>query len=134
MTLRMTVDQRPGYLQVQVSGENSVETVRNYIREVRRACLEHACPTVLIEENLQGPGLGLGEMYEVIREESLDRSPSIRRIALVDINPDHNPEDMKFGETAAMNRGMNFRVFPTVVAAETWIRREVAATPKAART
>ena len=126
MEFRVSVVRRPGYLHVQVWGDNSLETVRKYIREIRQAVLHYDCPAVLIEENLQGPGLSLGEMYEVVREESLDRSRMIRLIVLVDVNPDHNPEDMRFVETAAMNRAMNFHVFPTVADAETWIRRELA--------
>jgi len=131
MKFRLNVVRRPGYLQVQVWGDNSVETIRKYVREVRLACVHHDCFAVLIEEDLQGPGLGLGEMYEVISEQSRDRSPWIRSIALVDVNPEHNPEDMKFAETAAMNRAMNFRVFPTVADAESWIRQEPARAARA---
>jgi hypothetical protein len=126
MEYRLEVLLRPGYLHVRVRGDNTVETIHRYIQEVRRACLQESCPVVLIEENLQGPGLGIGEMYEVISEESRDRSPAIHRIVFVDVNPDHDLADMKFAETMAANRAMDFHVFPTVADAESWIHREPA--------
>ena len=38
----------------------------------------------------------------------------VQRIAFVDVNPEHSSSLMKFAETAAVNRGLNIRVFSSL--------------------
>ncbi len=93
----------------------------NYLSEVRDKCVEHHCPNVLIEENLRGPSLGTGIIYNVVTEAGDRVWPVVRRIAYVDVNPEHNTEAMQFAKTVAVNRAVNMRLFSRVVDAEKWL-------------
>jgi hypothetical protein len=117
------------YLHVTVHGINSPETVLGYLSEVRDACVRHASKKVLIEENLQGPGLGVVGIFEVVTKASTNVWPAILRIAYVDVNPEHDPKTMKFAETVASNRGVNVRVFSGVEHAEQWLVSERISSP-----
>jgi hypothetical protein len=44
-----------------------------------------------------------------------------RRIAFVDVNPEHDFSHRKLMETYATNRGLNIRVFTTTKAAQNWL-------------
>jgi len=121
MTYQLTVEQKVGYLHIRVSGENNPETVRRYLEEVFSACLRRQCPTVLIEENLQGPSLGVLDIHQIVTEGSKRTWPTVRRIAYVDTNKEHSQSDMNFAETVAVNLGVNVKVFPTVKEAEEWL-------------
>jgi hypothetical protein len=126
MAYQLTVEQKKGYLHIKVSGENSPETVRRYLEEIFSACLRTNCPIVLIEENLQGPGLGVLDIHQIVTEGSKRTWPTVRRIAYVDTNKEHSQPDMHFAETVAVNLGVNVKLFPTVKEAEEWLRDAVA--------
>jgi hypothetical protein len=128
MAYQLTVEQKAGYLHVRVSGENSPETVRRYLEEVFSTCLRRQCSAVLIEEDLQGPGLGVFDIHEIVTEGSKRTWPTVRRIAYVDTNREHSQRDMHFAETVAVNLGVNVKFFPTVKEAEVWLRNAVAPT------
>jgi len=111
------------YLHVTVTGKNSAANVAKYLAEVREKCVEHRCPYVLIEENLDGPSLGIVTIYNIVREASQRVGSEVQRIACVDVNPEHRAENMQFAETAAVNRGVNVRMFATVREAADWLNR-----------
>jgi hypothetical protein len=48
---------------------------------------------------------------------------AVSKIAYVDINPEHNANDMEFAEDVAVNRGVFVRVFSTIHEAEQWLMR-----------
>ena len=110
------------YLHVTVVGENLPENVKDYLIETERACTEYGFRKVLIEENLQGPTFSTLDIFEVILVSSKTRSPWVQAVAFVDLNPEHDPEGMRFAETVARNRGINVRVFATVEEAEKWLQ------------
>jgi hypothetical protein len=118
---QLTIEKKPGYLHFRVTGPNSLETVRGYLSEVYQACTESVYSSILIEENLTGRGLGLLDIFEVVTERSEKTWPHIRRIAYVDLNPEHSAPDMKFAENVAVNRGVNVHVFSNVRDAEAWL-------------
>ena len=122
MAYEVKVEAKAGYLHVRVTGENSPETVRGYLGEVRAACERARCMNVLVEENLSGPGLGTFDVFGVVSQGSRDATRAMGRVALVDVNPEHDPRLMQFAETVAVNRGMTMRVFATVAEAEAWMR------------
>ncbi len=118
---QLTIEKKPEYIHFRVVGPNTPEVVRGYLGDIYYACAQGEYPAVLIEENLTGPGLGLFEIFEVVTDHSEKTWPFIRRIAYVDVNPDHSRPDMKFAETVAVNRGVNMRVFPNVREAVAWL-------------
>jgi hypothetical protein len=121
MAYQFRLTRKPGYLHVRVTGDNTEETVMGYLKDVLEACRKNDCPHVLIEENLEGPGLGLAEIYGVVGEGSRKIWPIIQRVAYVDVNPAHDRGNLQFAETAAKNRSVNMRLFRTVAEAEAWI-------------
>jgi GTP cyclohydrolase FolE2 len=121
MDYQFRLSQREGYLHVWVHGDNTPETVARYLKDVYDACLKHKCSSVLIEENLEGTGLRLTDMFSIVEEGSHRVWPVVRRIAYVDVNLGHDQENLKFVETVARNRAINLRLFPAVRDAENWI-------------
>jgi hypothetical protein len=121
MSYDLKIVEKKDYLHVSVHGINTSETVLEYLSEVRDACLRRGSKKVLIEENLQGPGLGVVGIFEVVTKASTSVWPAILRIAYVDVNPEHDPKTMKFAETVATNRGVNVRVFTGLEDAEQWL-------------
>lgn len=118
---RFKVTPKKGYLHVQIAGDNAPETVLRYLREIYENCVRLKCPNVLVEENLEGPGLDLGEIFAVVSEGSRSVWPAVQRIAYVDVNPLHELRNMQFAETVGVNRSVNIRVFRTVPDAENWV-------------
>jgi hypothetical protein len=121
MSFQLTIDRRPNYLHVKVTGVNSPQTVRGYFAEVRAACERDHCPNVLIEEQLEGPRLSLLEVFQLVSEGSQSVWPKVHRIAYVDVNGPPVGGHMPFAETVAVNRGAQVRVFADVAAAENWL-------------
>lgn len=122
MSYRLVITPQNGYLHIRVTGENTVQNVRDYLGDVHRECVERNCAQVLIEEHLTGEGLGLPDIYEVVWKGVQRSRDVIHKIAFVDANVDHSFLDMKFAETVAVNGGLNVRVFSTLPEAEAWIQ------------
>lgn len=110
-----------GYLHVTITGENSIATVMKYIAEVGDVCDEKKISTVLIEENLKGPGLTMFDIVKAIR--GLQRTPKILKwIAYVDTNPNHDSTMMDFARELAVRRGLRVHICKTVGEAEEWAK------------
>jgi hypothetical protein len=124
MAYVLKVENKVSYLHVKATGENTPENVANYMTDVRNTCIENKCPFVLIEENLNGPSLGTSAIFNIVTKASEQVGHSVRQIAYIDVNPQHDMALMQFAETTAVNRGINIRVFPTVQEAEQWMREE----------
>ena len=121
MSYALSVENKGTYLHIRVTGDNTPKNVANYLSEVRDKCAEHQCSNVLIEENLKGPSLGAGVIYNIVTEAGNQVWPVVRRIAYIDVNPAHNTRSMQFAETVAVNRGVNVRLFSSVVDAQKWL-------------
>jgi hypothetical protein len=104
-----------------VKGTNTPENVMNYLAEVRAKCLELNFPSVLIEENLQGPGLNIVDIFEVVNKASKQTYSLPLHIAFVDLNPEHEKRRMDFAESVAVNRGVDVKIFSSVTEAEKWL-------------
>ena len=119
MTYKLTIDQKPAYLHVAVTGRNSGENVVRYMEEVIRECTSRRCFRVLIEERLEGPRLGTVEVFGMVSKGSARFQRTLEAMAYVDLNAEGDV--MRFAEDVAVNRGFPVRVFPTVAAAEQWL-------------
>jgi hypothetical protein len=121
MSYDLTVEHKTNYLHVSVRGKNTPENVLNYLSDVREKCLQHKCPNVLIEENLEGPGLSTIAIFDIVTEASKRVHPLILKIAYVDVNPGHDLNELKFAENVAVNRAVNVKLFSGVSEAEKWL-------------
>jgi hypothetical protein len=122
MTYKLTIDQKPTYLHVTVTGRNSRENVMRYLEETLRECTARNCFRVLIEERLDGPRLGTLDVFQIVSEASSKADGILKAIAYVDVNAESNM--MQFAETVAVNRGVPVVVFSTVADAEKWLLNE----------
>jgi hypothetical protein len=119
MTYRLSIQEKSGYLHAVVTGQNTKENVAGYLEEIRRECAGRHCYRVLIEERLDGPRLGLTDVFAI---SSRHGQPSGRTptIAYVDVNAQGTT--MAFAENVAVNRGISVRVFGSVQNAEQWLK------------
>lgn len=81
MPYTLNVIEQPGYLHFQVSGSNSLATVRGYLAEIHATCVRRRFSSILIEENLSGPGLAIGEIFQIAAAGSEATAPVVNTIA-----------------------------------------------------
>jgi hypothetical protein len=125
MSYLFTADLKDGYLHIRIQGENTPETVRRYLDDILQACLREGCPNVLIEEDLSGDRLGMGEVFSIIEEKSSSFRSAMSLAAYVDLRAT-NPANMQFAEDVAVNRGVTLCVFGSVAEARKWLRKKLA--------
>jgi hypothetical protein len=113
--------QKPGYVHAVAIGRNSVENMHAYLEEVVRECAAQRGRRVLIEEKLDGPRLGMVDVFDLASAVSERARGSFDAIAYVDVNAE-NDLNVKFGENVAVNRGLRVRVFRTVEDAAEWLK------------
>jgi hypothetical protein len=123
VTYELTIENKPGYLHVIVTGDNTRANVARYMEEVVRECTLRQCFRVLVEERLDGPRLGTLDVFEMVSTGSTRFLRTLKAMAYVDVNA-HSQEMMQFAENVAVNRAFPVRVFPTVLAAERWLEAE----------
>lgn len=133
MAYEIVFQEENGYLHARVTGDNSLESVRGYFREALEACVRLGYSTLLVEENLQGRRLSLADVFYIAAEVTEQSRSILRRLAYVDVNSQHSPENTRFAETVAVNRGANVRVFETVGAARARLQQSADATTHSAR-
>lgn len=121
MALAFQVTEKEGYLHVIATGENKPENIFDYLMKVREACTRHGCPVVLIEENLEGPSLDLKKIFDVVSLSSEHAERDVKRVAYVDVNPEHEFIKNEFGVNVAVGLGIDVRIFHTVEAARQWL-------------
>lgn len=120
MGLEVTFTQKPTYLHAIITGENSAENVKNYLKQIRRECTTRKCLRVLIEERLEGPRLGIVDVYRTVSEGILRALGQIEAIAYVDVNAEGDL--MKFAESVAVKLFRRIGVFSSVPNAELWLQ------------
>jgi hypothetical protein len=121
MAYRLKITEKEGYSHIQVTGENSFETVRNYLEEIDRECRQRECTHVLIEEFLHGESLSIFDVFQIASQGAAQAASFFRKIAYVDRNANHSAMKMEFAETVASNRGLNIRIFSNTMDAEDWL-------------
>ena len=122
MSYTLTIHEKPTYLHAIVTGLNSRETVQRYLQELRTECLARGCFRLLLEEHLEGPRLGLMDVFTIASEGSTQVSGMFKAFAYVDANA--QGDLMQFAETVAVNRRVPVAVFSNVQDAEKWLLNE----------
>jgi len=121
MGYEITITEQPGYLHFRVTGENTPQTCLAYLAEIRRASADRGCSTILVEEDLAGPGLPMLDLYQIVETGGENSRSTMRRIAYVDVRCQARSGNARFIETVSRNRGFNLRIFPTVREAAAWL-------------
>lgn len=121
MSYAFSADAKPSYLHVRVTGDNTGENVRRYMRDVLEASKAHACSRILLEENLAGRSLDTMEVFSLAARGSIEAMVAITAIAYVDSNPEHDRQLLRFAESVALNRGLLVKTFATVALAAQWL-------------
>lgn len=121
MKCQLTFIQKASYLHIVVTGWNSVENVIEYFTEIHRECEARKCFRILIEERLDGPRLGMLDVFQIVEDESNKAKGFFKAIAYVDVNA--KDDLMKFAEDVGVNRSMPLNVFSTVAEAEKWMNQ-----------
>jgi hypothetical protein len=119
MTYHLTLENNPGYLHATVTGENTADNAARFLRETYEACVARGFNAVLLEMNLTGPGLAIGEIYRVIAEGSAT-GKRLQKIGYVD-GKQRDRLKLKFAETVARNRAVNVRLFDDIAEARRWM-------------
>ncbi len=119
MSYKLTITHKPTYMHVIVTGLNTKENVERYLEEIWRECTAVGCFRVLIEERLDGPRLGLMDVFQIAAEGSSRARGYFQAIAYVDRNA--QDDLMNFAETVAANRSLPISVFLSVSDAESWL-------------
>ncbi len=117
----LRIEHRGAYLHALGEGDNTPDDVRQYLAEVREACVAKGCSRVLIEENLRGPSLKTMDIFAIAAAGGSSAAGAIGMLAYMDVNPDHVAGDMEFAEDVAVNRGLNVRMFSDRREAEEWL-------------
>jgi len=119
MSFEVAFQSQPGYLHAVVTGANTKANVAGYLDRILRECQERRTVRVLIEERLEGPRLGVVEVFDIAVDGSGRIAGLFEAIAFVDVYAVDGT--MMFAETVAVNRGAPVRVFASVVDAERWL-------------
>ena len=119
MKFEVAFQSRRRYLHAVVTGANSRENVAGYLEAILNECLSRRITRVLIEERLEGPRLGMVDVFDIAAEGSGRIAGMFESIAFVDVYAVGGT--MKFAETVALNRGAPLRVFATVAEAREWL-------------
>ena len=115
----LAVEERPGYLHVIVTGQNSKEAVFSYLEELVSLCETRNCYRVLVEERLVGPRLSLADVLEVVNGAQPGAAGRYPTIAYVDVYAE-GPM-MEYAEAAGAMRGIDVRLFKSVDEAKRWL-------------
>lgn len=123
---QISFEQRPRYLYVTVRGENTGDTIRRYLADIREACIRFARTNVLLVVELQGPGMSMLDVYKAVAAGFDEAAGTGIRAAYVDLL-DHSLANMLLAENVAMTRGLPVRTFKDIGAAEAWLLAEAVA-------
>lgn len=121
MAASLNIEKKEHFLHARVTGENTAENVFGYLVRIPDACERYGCPDVLIEENLAGPSLDIKSIFQIVSLASDHTELSVRRIAYVDTNEEHDPVKMEFAGNVATGLGLKTRIFRTVEEARRWL-------------
>jgi hypothetical protein len=128
MSIRQEMHFESGVLKVDASGEFSLEEAKRAFLEMLQAVAQHQAEKVLFDaRNLKGAPAHIERFYygyfaatETINLVAKYRMCQAPQFAYVIHEPLRDPG--RYGETVAVNRGMNVKTFETPEEASEWLR------------
>ena len=121
MPCHIEIKDRSTFLQVIVTGDNTLETLRRYTTEIPQACIKYRKLRVLVIMQLNGPDLSMLDVYQGVAAGSDNVANVGMRVAYVDENLAHSTDSMLLAENVAHARGVTVRTFRNVPDAEQWL-------------
>ncbi len=121
MACTVSIVEKPQHLVVTVSGDNTLETLHQYMQEIPAACVRLRKMRVLVIVKLTGPDLPMLEVYKAVSAGSDNAADLGMRVAYVDQNPDHSVDTMLVAENVAQGRGIPVQSYLESDEAESWL-------------
>jgi hypothetical protein len=118
-TYQLTLEERRSHLHARVIGERTAQNAKRFFEETYSACVATGYSNVLLEIHLSGASLDHATVMRVIGD-SAATGAKLRKIAYVQPKA-ADPAVPYVAERAAIDSGMNVRVFRDVAAAERWL-------------
>lgn len=123
MGIQIEIDVEPDHVRLRCSGDYSLEEAKRVFRSAIDAALESSMARVLVDvRGVSGPVRAM-DRYEIavsvadyVRAEALGK---ISKLAVAGHEPLIDPS--RFGETVAVNRGVNAKIFFDVDEALVWL-------------
>lgn len=135
MSIRQEMHFESGVLKVDARGEFSLEEAKRAFLEMLEAVAQYQAAKVLFDgRNLKGEPASIERFYygyfaatETINLIGMKRMRQAPQFAYVIHEPLRDPQ--RYGETVAVNRGMNVKTFETPEEAFEWLERPPAHNP-----
>ncbi len=124
MACTVSIVEHASYLMATVAGDNTLETLFQYMTEIPQACIRLGKGRVLVIVSLTGPELPMLDVYKAVGAGSDAAVGLGMRVAYVDQNPDHSVDTMLLAEDVARSRGIPVRTFRDVEAARSWLESD----------
>lgn len=128
MAYQLTFAEKKGYLHFIATGDNTPEDILGYLKEGLAMCHGSAIRRVLVEERMEGPRLGLLEIFPIAVEIAWRARSFLDEVAFVEVNAENGLSN--FAGNLARARGLGVRVFETVQEAEEWLSGKGTDKPK----
>jgi SpoIIAA-like len=125
MSLQQNMHFESELLSVEASGDFSLESAKQAFLEMLKSVAQYNAEKILFDaRNIQGEPLALerffyGQFAATESRRIADEHKIVPRFAYVMQHP--LSDQTRLGETVAVNRGMNVRVFETVKEAIEWL-------------
>jgi hypothetical protein len=119
MNYKLQVKPQLGYLHVVATGDNTRSAVVGYLADLPRICAERKCWYVLLEDQLQGPRLGLREVLQIAMQTRIKHVGRMPVIAFVDASA--SIFKMRIAEAVCTLRGISIWMFRSVAEAQHWL-------------
>lgn len=135
MSIRQEMHFESGVLKVDATGEFSLEAAKRAFLEMLEAVAQYQAAKVLFDgRNLKGEPASIERFYygyfaatETINLIGMKHMRQAPQFAYVMNEPLRDPQ--RYGETVAVNRGMNVKTFETPEEAFEWLERPPANNP-----
>jgi hypothetical protein len=114
----ITLESRPDYLLVRLTGPLQLESAKRHFTVVIDACRKHGFAKVLLDTRLQTGAISIAERYR-LAEHLLAVWPPQIRLAVV-AAPEQSLPD-RFGENVVVNRGLIAKWFVDWDKAVEWL-------------
>lgn len=125
MSIEVVLRVEPGYVWLQCTGTHSLSGMKGVFQAAMEAALQHSKDRILIDAcgvSGQVPFMDRYEASKFFAEQVKERAPGrIRKVALLFPEPMVDPS--RFGQTVAINRGLNAKVFSRMEEAVEWLGR-----------